>query len=60
VILQPQRQFFGMRSVGRTLAIRGGSAEFDVVLHEHAIVQGSHLHKGRHSSFFDRKMTTEN
>src|SRR5712691_6896177 len=39
MILQRQRQFFGVRLVGLTLAMRRRSAWLDVVLREHAIVQ---------------------
>src|SRR5467141_1798411 len=39
VVLQSERQFVGMRFVGRTLAVRCRPGRFNIVLREHAVVQ---------------------
>src|SRR2546426_8204883 len=39
VVLQQQRQFPGMRLVGRARHIRGGPGERDIVLHQYPVMQ---------------------
>ena len=39
MILQRQRSFVRAGLVGRALAVGGGAREFDVVLHENAVVE---------------------
>src|SRR6266849_10869496 len=42
VILERKRQFFRLRRIRRTRSVRRWARQFDVILHQHAVVEHGH------------------
>src|SRR5258706_1058844 len=60
VVLQAERQFLGVRFVGRALAVSCRPAWLDVVLHEHAVVQHCYASGAEELSIFVEARAVKN